>query len=93
MSPRLKALLDEVRELPVSEQKELMEQISLFLKSNEKINSNFWQLKSLAQLAQESSASPVSSLQDLKSDFWPREESIEEILKFYAERRKEATAQ
>lgn len=91
MSPRLKALLDEVRELSVSEQKELMEQISLFLKSKEKPSSDFWQLKSLTQLTQESITLPVNSLKDLKNDFWPQEESIEEILAFYAERRKEAT--
>lgn len=92
MSPRLKALLDEVRELSTAEQKELIEQISLFLKSSEKTNSSFWQLKSLAQLTEESNATPINSLQDLKSDFWPHDESIEDILNFFAAQRAETTS-
>jgi len=53
----------------------------------ERIDSEFWQNKSIEELAREQGVKPIQSLDDLAGD-WPPEDSIDEFLAFIREARR-----
>ena len=52
----------------------------------------FWQGRSLSEQLAEHPVEPVVSLEQLKSNAWPEDESIEDFLKFTRAQRREALA-
>lgn len=53
----------------------------------ERIDSEFWQNKSIEELAREQGVKPIQSLDDLAGD-WPPEDSIDEFLALIRESRR-----
>ena len=52
----------------------------------------FWKPKKLEQLVDEQQIQAVKNLSDLKTDFWPEEESVDEFNEFiYQQRQREKT--
>lgn len=50
---------------------------------------NFWENKSLDEILQASPVPPVSDISDLAPDFWPEDESADDIIDYVYQQRKE----
>ncbi len=50
---------------------------------------NFWENKSLEEILQATPVPPVSDISDLASDFWPEDESADDIIDYVYQQRKE----
>ena len=50
---------------------------------------DFWESKSVEQLATEQDVKPVEDPNDLKGDFWPEDESVDEFLAWLRALRRE----
>ena len=53
------------------------------------VDGDFWQTKSLEELATEQDVSPVATPEELKADFWPEDESCDEFIATVREWRRE----
>ncbi len=56
----------------------------------ERIESAFWNPKTLKELLEEQGVQPVDNLESLKVDFWPGNEAIESFLAYTRRERKDA---
>ena len=49
---------------------------------------DFWSCRSLEELARAQGVGPVDSLTDLAANFWPEDESVDDLLEFVSEERR-----
>ena len=90
MTEKLQALIDTARELSFAEQLELISAVSQLVQSAyQDSGSSFWQSKTIEQLIQEQQVRPVGNLKDLTVDFWPDEESADELIDYIYQQRLE----
>lgn len=100
MTAKFQMLLDEVQELPPSEQLELIQIVSFHLFKEHKIikkhlpeKINFWKTQTLDEIIEEQQE--VSTIYDTKPtfDLWPEDESIDDFLEFtYGQRQNDREA-
>jgi hypothetical protein len=57
----------------------------------EPLSTAFWDGDSVAELAEAQGVRPVETLDDLRADFWPEEESINDFIETIYQWRHEAT--
>lgn len=90
MSPQLKTIINESRELTPVEQMELIAAISKLLQNTYQslaITDDFWRPKTLDQHYNEHAAPVVENIGDFAVDFWPEAESIDEFNAYVAKQR------
>lgn len=89
MSPQVQTIIQEAEELSPNEQMELLSAISEMLQNHHKQSLTFWKPKTLEQLADEQQIQAIKNISDLKTDFWPEEESIDEFNEYIYKQREE----
>jgi hypothetical protein len=91
MTHQLQTVLEAARALPPLEQLELIQELTQFLQENYPFALNavtFWSPRSLEELAQDQATPVVSDVRTLAVDFWPADESADDIIDFVAARRR-----
>ena len=91
MSTRVQTVIDAAQELTLLEQLDLISVISQSLyRSYQGFQPglDFWQPPTLEQLIQSQQTQPITDLSDLEADFWPTEESADEIIEYIYQQRK-----
>jgi hypothetical protein len=71
------------------EQLELIRVISQSLQHNHLSPPDFWQPKTLEEIIQAQQTKPVSNIADLGADFWPQDESADDIIEYIYQQRRE----
>jgi hypothetical protein len=92
MSPQVQTIINEAEELSPTEQIELIAAVSQLLQKRYtqlSKNNDFWKPKTLEQLVEEQQIKAVKNLSDLRTDFWPEEESVDEFNEFIYQQRQE----
>jgi hypothetical protein len=90
MTQHFQTVLQGVRALSKSEQQALLELLSRDLEQPSSLIENtltFWEAASLEELVANSPVSVVTDIRGLALDFWPKDESADELNKFVAQRR------
>jgi hypothetical protein len=93
MTDRLRAVIDSVAQLPPNEQLELIEEISRSLKNQYQPKVMRGRLEEFVPAESVSipikRTPPVQDLAQLKADFWPEEETADDINAFIEQQRRE----
>jgi hypothetical protein len=95
MTPRLEAAIGAIQPLSPTERQQLLQiltqdDLSATFQSDLKtLNAQFWQGIPLQQLRTTQAPVTVHNLKDLAADFWPEEDSIENLLTFLRQQRQE----
>ncbi len=95
MTEQLQALIDSARKLSPLEQLELISALSHLLRGaydQPQSPGRFWSPPTLDELVQEQGTRPIVKLQDLRADFWPAEEPVDEFVQFVYQQRLEDRA-
>lgn len=95
MTPQLEAAIAAIQPLSLMERQQLI-QILIDSSSTSqtdirKLSSQFWQGVTLQQLLTTQTPTTVHNLKDLAVDFFPEEDSIEDLLTFLRQQRQSAT--
>lgn len=56
------------------------------------MTTNFWHPQSIASIVAAQQTQPVSDLSTLQADFWPEDESADDIIAFVEQQRREDVA-
>ena len=95
MTPQLEAAIAAIQPLSLTERQQLLQ---ILIQSDpapdsqpdlKALSTQFWQGISLQQLRATQAPTTVTSLEDLATDFWPAEDSVEDFLTFLREQRQE----
>lgn len=92
MTPQMKSILKETRNLTQDELMELMKEISGLLESKHpglSGDNDFWHPKTLDQVIKEQNVQIVEDLSDFAADFWPEEESADDFLQYIDQQHQE----
>lgn len=90
MTPQLQQVIAAARALSPRDKLELLEAISRDLQHTYAFTAEsaaFWSSPSIDEIAQAQAAPVVTDVQALAVDFWPEEESADDINRFIAEQR------
>jgi hypothetical protein len=91
MTQQLQSVIDAARDLSAREKLELMQVIASDIMQVDSSlvegDTQFRACRSIAELVSSQSTPVVTDLQSLAADFWPADESADEINQFVAERR------
>ena len=96
MTPQLEAAIAVIQALSPTERQQLLQiLVHNDLSSNSNtdlriLSTQFWQGITLKQLLATQNPTTVNNLEDLATDFWPEEDSIEDFLAFLRKQRQEA---
>ena len=85
MNPNLQPIIESVRQLPFTDQLELLGEISRSLTDyygKPKTQQNFWNPPTLEEILENSSASKRDEIETLKADFWPADESADALIDY-----------
>ena len=91
MNKRLKSIIGSIEQLPVSEQLEIMQMMSqsLFLNyQHTLLKERFKKRPAVKKLVKDQQIKPISNLTDLKVDFWPEKESVDDFIEYIYLQRK-----
>ena len=90
---KLQTLIDAAQELSPPEQLSLISAITQFLYHNysPQLHSaaDFWVPKTLEEHIQAQQTQPITSIADLKADFWPEDESADDFIDYIYQQRQE----
>ncbi len=92
MTLELQNLIDAAQKLSPPEQLSLIGEISKFLpRSYQQMQprGDFWYPKTLKQHVQAQGASPVKDIASLQVDFWPEEETADDIIEYLYQQRQD----
>lgn len=91
MTERLRTVIESVAQLPPNEQLELIEEISRSLRSHYQPKLMRGRIAEIAPLdaAHVKRTLPVQDLSQLKADFWPEDETADDINDFIEQQRQE----
>ncbi len=92
MSTKLQTAVDTAEKLSPLEQLELLRILSESLHRNfhqTLLTEDFWQPKTLDQLLRAQQTSPVADIDELAVDFWPEEESVDDLVEYIYQQRDE----
>jgi hypothetical protein len=92
MTEQLQALIDSARKLSPREQLELIGALSQLLRGaygQSQPPDRFWSPLTLDELVEEQQVRPIMNLRDLRADFWPVEEPVDEFIRFVYQQRLE----
>jgi hypothetical protein len=93
MTPQLEAAIAAIQSLSLTERQQLLQ---ILIQSDSSSNSQtdlktlstqFWQGTTLHELLTTQTPTTVYNLKDLATDFWPKEDSIEDFLTFLRQQR------
>lgn len=85
MTAQLHDVLDAAKALSPLDQIELMQKLEETLATGGSFA--FWTIRSLDELARAQHVMPVNDIDDLKADFWPEDESADDVIGFIREQR------
>ena len=86
MTARLQHIIDEARALSPEERIEAMQALSGDCPHSLR-SAAFWRPREIQDIAGEQQAPPITSIGDLTTDFWPGDESTDDLLEFVREQR------
>lgn len=92
MRPILQSIIDAAQELSPLEQLQLIEAVSEFLQLKYQISrptEDFWNPQSVEELVQAQNKQPVTNIADLAVDFWPEQETADDIIEYIYQQRQE----
>lgn len=92
MTPKLQNLIEAAQELSPLEKIELIQAVSQLLSEHyqrELPATDFWQPRSIEQIAQAQSVPPVEDISTLRVDFWPEDESADDVIDYIYQQRAE----
>ena len=92
MSPKLQSIIDAAQELSPLEQLQLIEAVSEFLQLKYQITRptvDFWNPQSVEDLVRAQNKQPVINIADLAADFWPEQETADDIIEYLYQQRQE----
>jgi hypothetical protein len=92
MSPKLQSIIDAAQELSPLEQLQLIEAVSEFLQLKYQITQptvDFWNPQSVEELVRTQNTQPVSNIAELAADFWPEQETADDIIEYLYQQRQE----
>jgi len=90
--PRLQELIEAAQELSPLEQLDLISALSQALHRNylQTLSAeDFWRPKTLEQHIQAQQPQPVADIAGLRADFWPEDESADDLIAYIYEQRRE----
>jgi hypothetical protein len=85
MTTKLQTLIDSAQELSPLEQVELIRAVSQFLYQHyqqELLSTDFWHPAPIEAIAQAQQTPPVRDISDLRVDFWPEEETVDDFIEY-----------
>jgi len=91
MTVQVQRVIETVRAFPISDQIEVLQAISENLQRNNTLeisSTEFWQSRSIEELARLQSAPVITDIGALAADFWPDDESADEFNNYVNERRR-----
>ena len=91
MTVQVQRVIETVRVFPISDQIEVLQAISENLRHShalETSSNEFWQTRSIEELAQMQSVPVITDIGALGADVWPDDESADEFNDFVAARRR-----
>jgi hypothetical protein len=91
MTQQLQTVLEAARSLSPLEQLELIQELSHSLQQNHSLTMSataFWKPRSIEEIAEDHPAPIVSDISSLAVDFWPSDESADDIIAFIREQRR-----
>jgi hypothetical protein len=91
-TPRLQAVLKAVRDLSPLEQLDLIQALSKSVQASYlgvSSTEDFWNPKTLEQHMRAQQPEPVLDIADLVADFWPEDESADDLVSYIYEQRLE----
>ncbi len=96
MTPQLEAAIAAIQKLSDTERQKLLQILEQSVPSPNPANirelsQQFWQGTTLQEILADQTPMTVGNLNDLRADFWPEEDSIEEFLDFLRQQRQEIT--
>ena len=89
---RLEDVIDTAQGLPPLEQLELISRLSQSLRRSYlhiQPTQDFWEPKTIDQLTQTQQPSPVTDMADFRADFWPEDESADDLIDYVYQQRQE----
>jgi hypothetical protein len=89
MNTALQSVIDSAKQLSPVEQLELLKIISHALQLKHFFKVAAWQVKNFEEILQTSPTKPVHTLAELAADFWPAEESADDIIEYLYQQRRE----
>ena len=92
MSANLETLIHSAEQLTPVEQIELINAISGLLYRHyqqELGTTDFWQPQSIESIVDSQQTQPVDDISALKADFWPEDESADDLIDFIEQQRQE----
>ena len=92
MSPKLQSIIDAAQELSPLEQLQLIEAVSEFLQLKYQITRptvDFWNSQSVEDLVRAQNTQPVTNITDLAANFWPEQETADDIIEYLYQQRQE----
>lgn len=92
MTTNLQTLIHSAEQLTLVEQVELINALSSFLYQHyqqELRTTDFWQPQPIATIVASQQTQPVSDLSTLQADFWPEDESADDVIAFVEQQRQE----
>lgn len=91
MNPNLQPIIESVRQLPLTDQLELLGEISRSLMDRygkAETQHDFWKPRTLREILENSPARSRNEIHTLKADFWPDDESADDFVDYvYKQRR------
>ena len=93
ITPRLQAVINAVQELSLLEQLDLLQALSRSVQTSYLDVSSaeeFWKPKTLEEHLAQQQPKRVVDIADLKADFWPEDESADDLISYiYGQRRED----
>ena len=94
MTAELQSIINSVQQLSHSEQAELIQVVSQSLNKQQQtiVHNQFLHPKTLEEIMAEGGPKRARKLSDLKADFWPENEPIDDFVAFVRKQRAESRA-
>jgi hypothetical protein len=92
MTPKLQSIIDAVQELSPLEQLQLIEAVSEFLQRKVQQTLpvvDFWNPQPIEEIARAQNKPPVTDISDLAADFWPEQETADQVIEYIYQQRQE----
>ena len=92
MTPKLQSIIDAAQELSPLEQLQLIETVSEFLQRKYQqtlLPVDFWNPQSIEEIARAQNKPPVTDISDLAVDFWPEQETADQVIEYIYQQRQE----
>lgn len=92
MTSKLQNIIEAAQELSPLEKVELIRAVSQLLSDHYKSvlpATDFWQPRPIEQIAQTRLVPPVDDIAALRADFWPEDESADDIIEYIYQQRVE----